>query len=37
MMIASHMSNLTESTEVEFIAKSFIAANRAKALVPIPY
>ena len=32
MMIVGQVSSLEEATEVEFIAKSFVVANRAKVL-----
>lgn len=32
MMIVGQVSTPEEATEIEFIAKSFVVANRAKAL-----
>jgi hypothetical protein len=32
MMIVGHISSSEEATEVEFIVKSFVVANRAKTL-----
>jgi hypothetical protein len=32
MMIVGQVSNPEEATEVEFIVKSFVVANRARAL-----
>ena len=32
MMIVGQVSNPEEATEIEFIAKSFVVANRAKVL-----
>jgi hypothetical protein len=32
MMIVGQVANPQEATEIEFIAKSFVVANRARAL-----